>query len=81
MVTVQLPFMKDPVKYLVEKHQADSNYGQAIQVYISQCQKEPRVLEDIRKAHWELVEKGFMALLELLDEETVWFINDTPFRH
>ena len=28
-VTVQLPFMKDPVEYLVEKHQGNSNYVQA----------------------------------------------------
>ena len=26
IVTVQLPFMKVPVKYLVQKHQSDSNY-------------------------------------------------------
>lgn len=41
-VTVQLPFMKDPVKYLVEKHRADSNNWQALRVYISQCRREPR---------------------------------------
>ena len=61
IVTVQLPFMKDPVKYLVEMHQDDSNYGQAIRVYISQCRKDPKLLEGIRKAHRELVEKGFMV--------------------
>ena len=36
IVTVQLPFMKDPVKYLVDKHRSDSNYDQAIRFYISQ---------------------------------------------
>ena len=75
IVTVQLPFMRDPVKYLVDKHRSDSNYDQAIRVYISQCQKEPRVLEGIRKAHMELIEKGFMVPLESLDEETIRFIN------
>ena len=29
-VTVQLPFMKDPVKYMMKKHQSNSNYGQAL---------------------------------------------------
>ena len=81
IVTVQLPFMRDPVKYLVDKHRSDSNYDQAIRVYISQCQKEPRVLEGIRKAHMELIEKGFMVPLESLDEETIRFLNSAPLRH
>ena len=63
IVTVQPPFMKNPVKYLVEKHQSDSNYDQAIRVYMSQCRKEPRVREGIHKAHLEVVEKGFMVPL------------------
>ena len=55
-VTVQLPFMKDPVKFLVEKHRSDSNYGQALRVYGSQCRKDPWILEGIWKAHKELVD-------------------------
>ena len=66
-VTVQLLLMKDPVKYFVDKHQSNSNYGQALRVYVSQCRKEPRILKGIRKAHWELVERGFMIPLESLD--------------
>ena len=48
---------------------------------MSQCRKEPRVLEGIHKAHQELVEKGFMVPLETLDEEIIQFINKAPFRH
>ena len=54
-ITVQLPFIRDPVKFLVEKHRSDFNYGQAVRVYASQCHKEPQILEGIRKAHSELV--------------------------
>ena len=74
-VTVQLPFMKDPVKYLVDKHQADSNYGQALRIYISQYRKDARILEGIRKAQRELVERGFMVPLDSLDSETVKYIK------
>ena len=40
-VTVQLSFMRDPVKFLVEKHQADSNYGQAQCLSMSQGPPDP----------------------------------------
>lgn len=76
-VTVQLPLMRDQVKYLMEKHQSNSNYGQARRAYVSQCWKEPRILAGIRQAHRELLEKGFMVPLN----ETVRFINESPFRH
>ena len=46
--------MKDLVKYLKEKHNSNSNYGQALRVYVSQCRKEPLILEGIWKAHQEL---------------------------
>ena len=74
-VTVQLPFMRDPVKFLVEKHRSDSNYGQAVRVYASQCRKESRILEGIRKANSELGDRGFMVPLESLDAETIKFIQ------
>ena len=60
-VTVQLPFMKDPVKYLMDKHQGNSNYAQALRIYISQCCKDARTLDGIRKAQSELLERGFMV--------------------
>lgn len=44
-VTVQLPFMMDPVEYLVEKQRSNSNYGQALRVNISQGCKKPWILE------------------------------------
>ena len=80
-VTVQLPFMKDPVKYLVDKHQGNSNYSQALRIYISQCHKDARILEGIRKAQRELLERGFMVPMDTLDPETVRFINEAPFKH
>ena len=60
-VTVQLPFIRDPVKFLVEKHHSNSNYEQALRVYGSQCRKKTQILEGIRKAHRELVDRGFMV--------------------
>ena len=80
-VTVQLPFKKDPVKYLVDKHQGSSNYSQALRIYISQCRKDTRILDGIRKAQSELLEQGFMVPMDTLDPETVRFINETPFKH
>ena len=80
-VTVQLPFMKDPVKFLVEKHRSDSNYDQALRVYGSQCRKDPRILEGIRKAHKGLVHRSFMVPMVSLNPETVEFIRKAPFRH
>ena len=44
-VSVHLPFMKDPVKHLVDKHQGNSNYVQALRVYYTQCRKDARILE------------------------------------
>ena len=79
-VTVQLPFMRDPVKFLVEKHHSNSNYEQALRVYGSQCRKNPQILEGIRKAHKELVDHGFMVPMESLDPETVELIRNAPFR-
>ena len=69
-VTVQLPFMKDPVKYLVDKHQGNSNYSQALRIYITQCRKEARILEGMRKAQRELLERGFMVPMNTLNPET-----------
>ena len=76
-VTVQLPFMKDPV----EKHRSNTNYEQALRVYSSQCWKDPWILEGIQKAHKDLVDRCFMVLMESLDPETVEFIRKAPFRH
>ena len=80
-VTIQLPFMSDSVKILMGKHQADSNYGKALRVYISQCRKDPGVLDGIQKAQAELMEGGFMVPLESLDPETVQYIEEAPFKH
>ena len=80
-VTLQLPVMKDLVKYLKKMHSSDSNCGQALRVYVLQCQKEPWIHKGIRKAHQELVEKGFMVPLDTLDKEPVKFIKEVPFHN
>ena len=45
-VTVQLPFMKDPVKYLVDKHQGNSNYVQALLYTIRNVTRTPGLLRE-----------------------------------
>ena len=80
-VTVQLPFIRDSVKFLVEKHNSNSNYEQALRVYGSQCRKNPQILEGIWKAHKELVDRGFMVPLKSLDPKTVEFIKNARFLH
>lgn len=44
-----------------------------------QCRKKPRILEGIRKAHKELVDKGFIVPLASLDSKTVKFIQEASF--
>ena len=68
-VTVELPFMKDPVKYLEEKHGLDSNYSQAKRVYVTQCRKPDHIKNGVRKAHAELLKKDFMRKLANLDQD------------
>ena len=38
-VVVTLPFTKDPVKFLTERHGAPNNYHQAFKTYQAQCKK------------------------------------------
>ena len=80
-VIATYPFLKDPVKFLREKHNHTDNYKQALKVYITQCKKDSRVKEGMREVHRDLVSKGFMSKLVDLDESSQKFIMDAGFRH
>ena len=80
-VWVDLPFIKEPVEFLTKKHGASDNKRQALRVYNAQCAKQENIKEQVRKAHGELVEKGYMQELNTLPKETQDLIADAPFRH
>ena len=80
-VVVDLPFMKEPVEFLTQKHGGPDNYSQALKVYISQCKKNDKVKEGMRKVHEELTQKGFMVRLKDLPSETQAIIKEAKFRH
>ena len=80
-VWVDLPFIKEPVEYLTKKHGGPNNYNQALKVYQGQCRKRDEVKDQVRKAHGELVEKGFMSQLSDLPEELQDVVKNAPFHH
>ena len=80
-VWVDLPFIKEPVDYLTKKHSGPNNYNQAFKVYQAQCGKRDEVKEQVRKAHQELVEKGYMQELSDLPDEKQTTIKKAPFNH
>ena len=80
-VIAKLPFVKDPVEYLSEKHNSNSNIRQAKSIYFTQCKKPEIEKEGIRKAQAELVERGFMIKLDKLPGNIQDMIQNAPFRH
>ena len=80
-VFVDLPFTKDPVPFLTKRHRASDNLRSAKEVYDQQCRQPQIHKEEMRKAHKELVNRGFMIKLSDLDEKTQKLITDAPFRH
>ncbi len=68
-VFVDLPFIRDPVEFLSKKHNGPDNRYQAVRVYKTQCRKSEVVKEQLRNAHRELVEKGFMVKFSDLSED------------
>jgi hypothetical protein len=80
-VWVDLPFIKEPVEYLSKKHSGPSNYNQALRVYQAQCSKRDDVKDQVRKAHQELVDKGYMQPMTSLPTETQIMIQNAPFHH
>jgi hypothetical protein len=80
-VVVTLPFIRDPVSYLTNKHGGPDNKKQALAVYRSQCMKSPEVKEQLRKTHQDLVKQGFMCNIANLDPERQSQIHKAAFRH
>ena len=80
-VYVELPFVKEPVKFLSEKHRGSDNFSQAASIYKSQCRKNEATKEGIRSTHKDLIERGFMSKMDDLPEEHQKIISDAPFRH
>ena len=68
-VLVKLPWVRDPVQPLIDKHRGNSNIHQALGVYKTQCTKGQEVKEKVRIAHNELVESNFMTNLSNLSEQ------------
>jgi len=81
-VFIDYPFLKPPHEFLQKFHKGStSNRYQALRAYIQQCRKPNRVREGIRKAHRELVERGFMAKFSDLTPEQQELINNSSFQH
>jgi hypothetical protein len=80
-VWVDLPFIKDPVEFLTKKHGAHDNYVQALRVYHAQCSKRDEVKDQVKKAHAELVDRGYMVKITDLPEDTQMLIKSAPFNH
>ena len=74
-VLVTLPWVRDPVKLLIDKHRGNSNILQALRVYKSQCTEGPERKEKVRIAHSELVEGDFMTKLSDLPAHLQEFIR------
>ena len=80
-MTVNYPFLKNPVEFLTAVHNNPSNYNQALKVYKTQCKKSEMVKEGMRKVHKDLVEKGFMVKLDDICEDKKALILNAEFRH
>jgi competence transcription factor ComK len=80
-VWVDLPFIKEPVEYLTKKHGGSNNFNQGVKVYQAQCRKRDDVKDQVRKAHQELVEKGYMTQLNELPTHLQNIINNAQFHH
>ena len=80
-VLVTLPWVRDPVQPLIDKHRGNSNIHQTLHVYKSQCIKGPQIKEKVRVAHSELVERDFMTKLSNLPDHLQEFIRTADFNH
>ena len=80
-VIAKYPFLKDPVEFLLSKHNGPNNKDQALRVYKGQCRKNELQRNGMRIVHKELVEKDFMKKLADCDKETKEFIKNASFQH
>ena len=80
-LVVQLPYLSDHVSALTQKHRAPSNVYQVLKVYKFQCRKPELVKDQVRKAHRELVEKGFMNKISEFPDSVISVIQSSLFQH
>jgi len=81
-VFVEFPFLKDPVAFLRTFHRDSANNRyQALRAYQAQCRKPQRIKEGIKKAHRELVDRGFIVKLTSLTQEQQELIKNSGFQH
>jgi hypothetical protein len=52
-----------------------------LRVYHAQCSKRDEVKDQVKKAHTELVDRGYMVKITDLPEDTQTFIKSAPFNH
>ena len=78
-VNVKLPFTANPV--LTAKHNAKNNYGQARNVYESQCRKDEITNENMRLVHSNLVDRDYMKKLLDMPPEDQDYIIKALFNH
>ena len=70
MLLVKLPWVRDPVQPLIDKHQGKPNIHQALRVYKTQCINVPEVKEKVRIAHSEVAEHKVMNKLSNLPDNS-----------
>ena len=80
-VIVNYPFLREPIKFLTDRHHGRSNYAQAERVYMSQCRKNDKVKDGMRKVHQDLVDKGFMVKLGDLERSKQELVVNAQFQH
>jgi len=81
-VFIDYPFLRSPYEFLQKFHKgANNNRYQALRAYMQQCNKPQRVKDGIRKAHSELVDRGFMVKFADLTVEQQDIINNSSFQH
>ena len=80
-VIAKQPFLKDPVEFLMARHNNSNNYDQALKVYRGQCRKSEEQRQDMKLVHQELVENDFMKKLSDFDEDTQNCITNAAFQH
>ena len=77
-VVVKLPWVRDPVQPLIDKHRGSSNIHLALRGYKTQ---QPGDKGKVRIAHNELMERDFMTKLSELPDYLQEFIKTADFNH
>ena len=51
IVIAKYPFIKDPVEFLMARHNNSNNYDQALKEYMGQCRKSEEQRQGMRVVH------------------------------